>query len=283
MNNENNVFGNITPIPPDGINENNNNIPNQQINNNTLSIPPMPAAKGEENKTNPQATLNPSIENPNIIIPASKEETANQNIKEATTNLNSNSVPNIIIPQQKEEANNNENLNIESPQTSNSTIPIMPIAETKNDILQTNKIPELKIDSANPFDIGLNNTTIPNQINNNQINSTTITPISVNQSTDNISSTASSNNIEPDIENPINNINLSNDNIVPVTTYLINIILFSIPIIGIIMLIMKATSKENKNISNFAKAYLIILIAVFILWIVFFVIFGATLFAFGNM
>ena len=59
-------------------------------------------------------------------------------------------------------------------------------------------------------------------------------------------------------------------------------ILFSIPLVGFIVLILKVVDKKDKNISNFAKAYLLLGIILVLLWIVFFGIFGATLLALGN-
>lgn len=60
----------------------------------------------------------------------------------------------------------------------------------------------------------------------------------------------------------------NNDNIVSVKKYLGHMILFSIPVVGFVMLIVKAFSKKDKNISNYAKAQLLLAIIVTVLSVI---------------
>lgn len=57
-------------------------------------------------------------------------------------------------------------------------------------------------------------------------------------------------------------------NIVPVKKYLGYMILFSIPLVGFVMLIVKACSKNDKNISNYAKAQLLLVVIMTVLSII---------------
>ena len=154
----------------------------------------------------------------------------NQNTKETneqTNTINSNNIltPNLIIPEIKEDKSNN-NIN--------------------NEI--NNSLPQLNLESSSPFDIGVNSPVNTNQVNqepitiNNNINTTNDIDIKNNKSIPDI-------NIEEPI---INNQNIS------VGTYLLNMLLFSIPIIGLIVIIIRISDKKNKNISNLAKAYFIL-------------------------
>ena len=259
MNNDNNIFGNINPIPP----TNNSNEPTTNPNisaNGLITITPIPDSKDNSSQTTQTKSQEPSPINPQVIFPEANNTSTQETslTQEVPTSSNNQEVlnPNIIIPEQKNDSlSPKDNINI------NSNI--------------INKTPELKLDGTSPFDIGVNtniqpeNTITPNQPINENINT-----IPVNQQ--NIPN-------KEFINPPINNINISNDNIVSVGKYLINMILFSIPIIGFIMLILKAIDKKDKNISNFAKAYLLLGVILIALWLVFVAIFGATLISLGNM
>lgn len=138
---------------------------------------------------------------------------------------------------------------------------IIPESKDNSSNIQSNiSQPGLNIDGSNPFDIGIVGNNIPNQ---NNVNPTPITPISVNNNTNNLSDVSNivpSNNLNntPDIIPSQTTVSSSDDNIVSVGKYLLHIILFCIPVIGFIMLIVKALDKKDKNISNFAKAELIL-------------------------
>ena len=116
---------------------------------------------------------------------------------------------------------------------------------------ESNQQPQLNIETASPFDIGVSaplNTTVDNiEVSNNEPQQVPV-----------------NNNVDNSTQQPQNDINIketSNDNteeIVSVGKYILHFIIFSIPVIGFIMLIVKALDKKNKNISNLAKAILII-------------------------
>lgn len=68
---------------------------------------------------------------------------------------------------------------------------------------------------------------------------------------------------------------------VPVSEWVITIFLMAIPLLNLILLIIWAFNKEtNPSKANFAKAYLIIMLVIFGLSILFFVLFGAGIWAY---
>lgn len=148
-------------------------------------------------------------------------------------------------------------------------------------VVMNNSTPEVNnqnvnVESVSPFDIGLGTT---NNVSGIQTNSTTMSvDNNINQNV-NMVMQDESNNVNNDIKQPdslvsenlgnnqvstLNNNQDNNkldnsDNIVSVWKYLGHILLFSIPLVGIIMLFVKAFGdKKDKNISNFAKAQLIL-------------------------
>lgn len=72
--------------------------------------------------------------------------------------------------------------------------------------------------------------------------------------------------------NDKNNEIINSDNVTSTGTYLGHIFLFSIPVIGFIMLIIKAFDKKNKNISNWAKAMLLYMVISFVAGIIIFIL-----------
>lgn len=148
--------------------------------------------------------------------------------------------PGNIIPESKD-----NNSNVQSN-----------VSQGQQNIIQ----PELKIDGSSPFDIGIGGNNISNQgVIQNNVTPTPIVPNNINNSNDSetIAVTSSNVNKEPDINMSTSSVS-SDDNVVSVGKYLLHIILFCIPVIGFIMLIVKALDKKDKNISNFAKAQLIL-------------------------
>ena len=120
---------------------------------------------------------------------------------------------------------------------------IIPQSKESNQEEISNNI-ELNIEQPNPFDIGIN----PN-------NSEIIPTTSI------ISTTAiESNNTEQTNQVlPQSNLNESEE-VIPMMTFLINIILFTIPIVGLILGIKKYLDKTltNKTLKNFIEAELLI-------------------------
>ena len=169
-----------------------------------------------------------------------------------------------------------ENPSISNVNSSTSgVIPVQPILSdvesiggTINSVVssdQVNSNQELKIDNPSPFDIGVMATPVENI--------TTKTNSLVKEiSTDSILADTTP------FTNESGNVNSNQDEIVSVGKYLGYIILFMIPILGFIMIVVKSLSnKENKNISNFAKAQLILSLVVAIIMTVFVFLFGSFL------
>lgn len=231
---------------------------NDQNNNINGIITPQPITptdisnQGGNNDTN-------NLIQPTSIVPVEQAKEVNNNMESIQPNIISGQqIPNIIMPEMKKD---NDGIN--------------------NNISQ---ITELKLDGTSPFDIGINQTPI---MASSEENNTTTPTISNSNANLNNNPNDSVQVIAPTNKEQQEDISISvstsnNSDIVPVTKYLINMILFSIPLVGFIVLILKVVDKKDKNISNFAKAYLLIGIILVLLWIVFFGIFGATLLALGN-
>ena len=118
-----------------------------------------------------------------------------------------------------------------------------------------------------------------NNIDNNfgqNLNSNNLNNMPYNLANDINTSITNNANMLPPIANEMNNTNLNDElkdnnefinsneeNIISVKKYLGHMVLFSLPVVGFIMLIIKGfVEKKNKNISNFAKANLIFSIIV---------------------
>lgn len=73
---------------------------------------------------------------------------------------------------------------------------------------------------------------------------------------------------------------MSNNSVQSTTDWLITLIITAIPLVGFIMLFVWAFGSDtNENKANWAKATLIIYAIAFALSLIFFAIFGATMFA----
>lgn len=297
----------ITPIDPTDSGQSTNQNSNQNLGNvvSPTVNQPLTNETGTPNIIQPQGQVSPQVvtpvSQPESIMPSvsgSNDVANSQNMgvisPQPIQQMNANSpIPSIIsgtsnvLPQQNSVVNQQSLGN-------DSVISVAPgniIPESKDNStnIQSNvSQPGLNIDGSNPFDIGIvDNNILNSNVNQNNVSPTPITPISVNNNTNNLSDSSNivpSNNLNntPDINPPQTTVSSSDDNIVSVGKYLLHIILFCIPVIGFIMLIVKALDKKDKNISNFAKAQLILgVIGVFLVVIVF-VIFGASIFAIGN-
>lgn len=271
MNNEqNNIIGGINPIPP---------TPNPNS-----SIEPM-------NQGNMVSIENPQAINNNVIpgssakpigvVTESPEITASKSVitnSQPSNSIPLDSIPITPVPGAVLESNANNNMSNSTEGqilsiNSNSVVPEMTSNANKLSASGPTQnlnapVPELKIDSVSPFDIGIGgSTTEPIQnvatisskpdIPNNQITNVETAP-----------TTTMSNNTPLTNEVLSDQTSSSGDHVVSVGKYLGNMILFAIPIIGFIMLLVKAFDKKDKNISNFAKAYLLLTVILGIIFIV---------------
>lgn len=211
-----------------------------------IPIQPVPGATSQETSTS-------SVNNP---ITPTNEQVSNENI----LSINSNS----IVPEM------NKNIESQGSITPNSN----------------NTIPELKLDSSSPFDIGIGANNESNPPLSNQTNLTpdlsAMNTMSTNTTTVQNPVNTSSSVVTSTSEKPLTNENpaniTTNDEVVSVKKYLGTLILFSIPIVGFIMLLIKAFSNsENKNISNLAKAQLLYALIIILLYVVIVFLFGIIL------
>ena len=251
-NDQNNIFsGGQNPIPTTPIN--NQGISDSSVIPGTNLNPIMTSNQAPE--TNIPVQPIPSIveNNPVSNVP---QEIMSNNVIPVTTNS--------IIPGMES-----------SPQNGivSSTL-IQP-----NNSQNINSTPELKIESPSPFDIGISSN---NNLENKSLQNSTV-PTNTNLNSTDTQIPPLNNSQEVSAPNnfgdatPLTNENISSsandNNVVSVTKYLGHIILFLIPIIGFIMLLVKAFGeKEDKNISNLAKAQLLLWVIIAIITIILIVV-----------
>lgn len=169
-------------------------------------------------------------------------------------------MPNTVLPEVKGSA-------------SSVSEPVASVASVANNTVSgvNASSSQLNLENSSPFDIGVNapiSTNLSN-VNAPQGGMSTI-PVVNNSNVDN--------NKVSDI-NIVQSNNISDD-VVSVKTYVINMILFSIPLVGFIVLLIRAFDNKNKSLSNFAKAYLlfgVIMCIVFVLLIFVFGFIGANI------
>ena len=170
---------------------------------------------------------------------------------------NTNQVTSTTATTSKESANANQTTNIVNSDSQDQAkeVPnqekiisinmneIIPKSKESNQEEISNNI-ELNIEQPNPFDIGINP-------NNSEIIPTTsiISTIAIESN-----NTEQTNQVLPQ-----SNLNESEE-VIPMMTFLINIILFTIPIVGLILGIKKYLDKTltNKTLKNFIEAELLI-------------------------
>lgn len=275
MNNEqNNIIGGINPIPP----TQNTNSPIEP--NNQGNIVPTGNIPSMDNNVISGASLSQIG-----IVSDSTVNTTPDPLTPTQTTAPSNPVGNIPItpvpgtaptePVQNNIASSQTNDNILSVNT-NSIVPGMnpntSVPQGTNQNLNST-IPELKIESASPFDIGIASPAAPS-IETPTSQTVPSTPIATENSNPMTSTTTESvpnavpQSNTPPLTNDITSAPTSNDDVVSVGKYLGHMILFAIPIVGFIMLIVKAVDKKDKNISNYAKAQLLFAVIIAIISVI---------------
>ena len=262
---------------------------NDQQNNNVIGgmnfIPPTTGNNTSANNNN----LNASAQSTDNSIPgANLSPIGGVSSLPGTTQdsnmLGTNSTPqqNIIPPAVPGIVDTTNTVSSDSTMPNNNLLSpnlnaIMP--EMSNNSLGNNQPASsgLNLNSSSPFDIGMtpsndmgNTAIIPNTLGNNSNSSTT------GIANNNIASNATTNNNTPLTDSISNNGQANNtDNIVSVGKYLGYMLLVSIPIVGTIMLIVKAFfDKKDINISNLAKAQLLLAVIIFVISLVIGIIFG---------
>ena len=228
----------ITPITPQSI-DNTQELDTVEEQSNIVPITPV--------NENNSSTEQPTTQENNA---AQVENNPIQGQIEPQNNNSNVITPNIIIPEMKEDNNIKKDVEVPNQVADNNSIP------------QTNS--ELSIESSSPFDIGISTTPTSQEQVISPTTSETQNSIPVNNSIDNDI------NIQQETVNNTEEISLA--------TYLINMFLFSIPLIGLIVLIIKITDKKHKNISNFAKAYLIYMIIIVIIILLLPILFGSVIY-----
>ena len=233
---------------------------NEQNTNNSLS----------DNKTNKDVNvaLNPVF--PNEIV-------ANQSV----VNDASNSTNNM---QQPNTSNNVSSLDFVMPGEVNASTNVTfsnlsTVTDANNSTIQEtnpNNIANNNLNNVNNNILGLNNNSLGGLINYASPNSVGIASevVTSNTPVEQSNNLQSKNNVAP----PSNVNNNETSEVVSVKRYLGHFLLLCIPIVGIIILIMRAFDKKDKKISNLAKAQLLfsgIFIGIALLmFIVFVVILG---------
>lgn len=290
MNNEqNNILAglnsNIEPVP---VNNNQNLANSFQNNSNNNTTDVIPGANLTPIINNPTVNENQAFntiksqpeevinEQPNAIInptPIPGMEVTNE-VTSITNSNQANNNQNTIIPNQNPSNSVNNN--------ANNTIGLNSSNLSNQSQLTTSSQPDIKLETTTPFDIGINS------VNTNQAATQMMMSENIKNITNgmeenkNLSSEVTSTNQPLTNSNITNDMNNSNDNIVSVGSYLGHILLFSIPLIGFVMLLVKAFgSKSNKNISNFAKAQLLLSVIVVVLSMV--IMFAITFIIGGSM
>lgn len=225
-------------------------------------------------------------ENNNILSPNSNQVTPTTSNPASNQNI---IMPVSGVPEVKSPSSDQTTINTSSQPTTNSFInqnTVSPPLTTENNLVSENppleqstpnNPPELKLENSSPFDIGVNSPTTTQPVT-----PTILPPLTPQPTTSNSIVNSNENMITPpQPQKPTIPIDTtppaSESNIVPVSKYLLHMILFSIPIVGFIMLILKAVDKKDKNISNFAKAQLILSGIIIVLSILLFVVLGASL------
>lgn len=278
MNNEqNNILAglnsNIQPMPvnnntsPNLVNTvsgGNNKIATEEIPGSNLT-PIINVGPVDNNQNSNMITSQPEVvanEKSNVIINPmpipGMPETNNVTSAPAPKQVNNN--PNIInsAPIATNLINNNP---INTPELNNSNLINQPQA-------QPTPQAEIKLETTTPFDIGINSMNSNNIQNSPLVESPKNIPSPVEE-TKTLPPEPINNNPPLTASTPNHNMNSSNNDTVSVGNYLGHILLFSIPLIGFIMLLVKAFgSKNNKNISNLAKAYLLSSIIIVVIYIV---------------
>ena len=228
--------------------DNNLNTIDPQLNDNIVTITPVD--NQNSNSNNDALTVDGSNQINDNLIPVNPigDIVQSNNTQAQDNNVNNSSINqelSIVIPQMK-----NDSTNIDSSSSN-----------TNSDL----NVGSLQLNGSTPFDIGVSNSNSNNDVSNEQV---------VINSNNNSDSSNQDANIKNDINPPAVNINSNSE--LTVGFYIKNMILFSIPIVGLILMIKKATNKEDKNESVFAKAYLILYAIVFgffiVLWIIFTII-----------
>ena len=161
------------------------------------------------------------------------------------------------VPTSKESADANQNNNVANSATQDQAkeVPnqekiitinmneIIPQSKESNQEEISNNI-ELNIEQPNPFDIGINSNSPETIQPTSIININPTEPNSTEQNSQTL---------------PQSNLNELED-VIPMMTFLINIILFTIPIVGLIIGIKKYLDKTltNKTLKNFIEAEILI-------------------------
>lgn len=160
-------------------------------------------------------------------------------------------------------------------------------------------VSELKMESSNPFDIGVSSSSLTSSpvLNSTILSEKTTMPmenptsqpqemgmnLSAMPATPTTMESMQSNNVPLTSGAPTSGMSSASDgNVVSVGKYLGHMILFSIPLVGMIMLLVKAFgSNGDKNISNYAKAQLLLVVIMVALGFVVSILFSSVMVGFG--
>ena len=275
-----NVADGVSPVVQDSGVSNNNNLGVGEVITPT-AVPDVGIVTNESNSDNvtagsPAVNVENSVAQVSDTIPVSPSIVV-PNVGDAANGIANQPAEqsiNFDLPSNNEGVNNqNVNVNmgdINNTSPVNDTV-IVPSVDnaTTNDVIgnanvTTDSNMNQGITPTLGFDLPTNEVTSANNIPSTPVvePQTVITPTN-------------------DVVSNNNTVQSSNDGVVSVGKYLGHMFLFVIPVIGPIMLIVKAFDKKDKGISNFAKAQLLFALIItgisLILTFLIFVIFGFSL------
>ena len=256
-------------------------------------IPVVPIIDGSNQPVDNNAVGTANISTPNIMTDSSNTvNNSNIGIVDNTNNINNSDNSAVLgvvgATNNNETANsgiiavNNDSLSTTVPPVTNETINNNGdanggVSSTLNFELPSNDT-QTSVPNTNDLNSGLTGAVNPVGAESNDSSNANggVLPVSFNsilseQNASNVNgqvvqpataeSTVSNNNVTQTTDSTASqpSISVSNDvtNVVSFGKYLGYFLLFTIPIAGFIMLIVKALDKKDKNISNFAKAYLV--------------------------
>lgn len=282
MNNQNDMFSNMmqpNAIPEVKDNSNSgmvgNNVNNSlnQVNDGFLFGIPQNGNVASSTVGADMMSQNNSGVGTNAVNMVDNNSFINNQMVSEPVNLNNNVVQ-----------NNNNNLDFGFGTNNNQSFDNLNMNTQANAVVDVNSnVNSMEQPSLQPvndtINFGGDNIGESSLLNNgDSVNSTITNPL-----TDLLNANNNGNGVKTDID-VSNNKSEKVEEVVSVKEYLVHILLCCIPIVGIIILIMRALDRKDKNISNLARAQLLISATLVLLSVVFMFVMGSMVISiFGNI
>lgn len=282
MNNQNDMFSNMmqpNAIPEVKDNSNSgmvgNNVNNSlnQVNDGFLFGIPQNGNVASSTVGADMMSQNNSVVGTNAVNMVDNNSFINNQMVSEPVNLNNNVVQ-----------NNNNNLDFGFGTNNNQSFDNLNMNTQANAVVDVNSnVNSMEQPSLQPvndtINFGGDNIGESSLLNNgDSVNSTITNPL-----TDLLNANNNGNEVKTDI-GVSDNKNEKVEEVVSVKKYLVHMLLCFIPIVGIIILIMRALDRKDKNISNLARAQLLISATLVLLSVVFMFVMGSMVISiFGNI